>query len=149
MKCPYCASAKQSVVDKRNLPDGSVRRRRECLTCKKRYTTYERVEEIQVYVVKKDSSKELFSTAKVLSGIVKACQKRPVSQEEQKKMADAVASAILAKNKNEVATHDVGDQVMKQLRKVDKVAYIRFASIYKNFEDVDEFKEELKKLEKR
>jgi transcriptional repressor NrdR len=147
MKCPYCQSAKLSVLDSRNTIDNiAIRRRRECEDCKKRFTTFERIEELDILVIKKDSTKIPFSFDKVLGGIAKACQKLPVSNEEHRKMAEAVTAYVRSRPSNEITSREIGDQVMKQLRKVNKVAYIRFASIYKEFKDVDEFEDELKKL---
>ncbi|HLP80346.1 MAG TPA: transcriptional regulator NrdR [Acidobacteriota bacterium] len=150
MKCPYCTSAEHKVVDKRETPDGKAyRRRRECLSCKKRFTTYERIEQVEIIVIKKDNSRVPFDRNKLLSGIQRACQKRPVSFESMQEMVNEIESTLLNQDTVEVTTKQIGELVMKQLKKADKVAYIRFASVYKEFEDVEAFQEELKKLVKK
>jgi len=150
MKCPYCASTKNKVVDKRqSMDENANRRRRECLACKKRYTTYERIEQVEIFVIKKDNSRVHFDKTKLMSGISRACEKRPVSFEQMQQMAANVEATVLKMDKKEVTSRQIGELVMKQLKKADKVAYIRFASVYKDFKDVDEFADELQKLVKK
>ncbi|MFT7615597.1 MAG: transcriptional repressor NrdR [Candidatus Woesearchaeota archaeon] len=147
MKCPYCASGEHKVVDKRETPDErAIRRRRECLSCTKRFTTYERIEDIEIYVIKKDNTRVPFDRTKLIRGISLSCQKRPVSREQITAMVDTIETTIRSRDGVEITSHQVGELVMRQLRKVDKVAYIRFASVYKAFEDLSEFSEELQKL---
>ncbi|MBW3017395.1 transcriptional regulator NrdR [Candidatus Woesearchaeota archaeon] len=150
MKCPYCTSVDSKVVDKRETGEEDItRRRRECLTCSKRFTTYERVELIDLAILKKDGRKEEFDRNKVISGLKKACEKRNVSNERIEQIADEIESKIKALETTEVDSKVIGELVMKYLRKLDKVAYIRFASVYRDFADVEEFKTELEKLMKK
>lgn len=150
MKCPFCGNANNKVLDKRETEDLEVtRRRRECLKCKKRFTTYERIESINLFVVKKDGRRESFNIDKIRNGILKACEKRSVSIEEIDKTINSIEAEINAKNKKEIPSKDIGKLIMKKLKKLDKVAYIRFASVYREFEDLSSFKEELSKLEKK
>ena len=145
MQCPYCASCESKVTDKRDS-GSETRRRRECLKCGKRFTTYERVE-LDLSVIKKDGRRQKFSRDKVMSGIANNLEKRSVSSEEIDRLVDKVETRIYrtAKDKD-IASSKVGDIVMAELRKFDKVAYIRFAAVYRDFADIDEFREELKKL---
>ena len=150
MKCPFCGSGESKVVDKRETPDvKATRRRRECLSCKKRFTTYERVEEVEFVVIKKDGRREMFDRNKVRMGILKACEKRPVKLEQIEKMVDQIENDLRKGESTEVKSSVIGDFVMKQLKKVDKVAYIRFASVYLEFADVQSFQHELKRLLKK
>ncbi|MBM3200218.1 transcriptional repressor NrdR [Candidatus Woesearchaeota archaeon] len=147
MRCPYCKSTETKVVDKRETQDQkSTRRRRECLKCKKRFTTYERIEQSDLIVIKKDNRREPFSREKLKSGIVKACQKRPVSYESIENVLNEIESQLRKKNKAEVTSKEIGELVMKKLKKLDKVAYIRFASVYREFQDIRSFEKELKSL---
>lgn len=147
MECPFCGSHEHKVVDKRDTPDGkATRRRRECLKCQKRFTTYERVEDIDIIVIKKDGSRSPFDRAKVLEGIKHSCHKRPVSYDQMKQMVDKIESSCRKLESSEVSYRQIGAFVMRELKKADKVAYIRFASVYKEFTDVEEFEEEIKKL---
>jgi transcriptional repressor NrdR len=149
MRCPYCNNAETKVVDKRPTPDsGSTRRRRECLTCNKRFTTYERVETISIIVIKSDGNREQFDRQKIEKGILRACEKRPVTYERIKKLIDSIESELRSKKNTEVKSSVIGNIIMRKLKSLDKIAYIRFASVYRQFEDIDSFKEELKKLEK-
>jgi len=149
MKCPYCSSNDTKVLDKRETEEDLVtRRRRECLNCHKRFTTYERVELADIMVIKKDKSRETFNRDKVKSGIVKACEKRPVSQEQINTVVDKIEAKIRNMDSNEIESTKIGDLIMKELRKLDKVAYIRFASVYREFEDIGEFAKEVKSLKK-
>ena len=142
MNCPFCLSADTRVVDKRDI-ENSTKRRRECLGCKKRFTTFERVEDIDVRIVKKDGRRENFSREKLKAGFMRACEKRPVSQEQINKAVDEIEKTIRTEEK-EVPTKIIGELVMKKLKKLDKVAYIRFASVYRDFEDVKDFEKEIK-----
>jgi len=147
VRCPYCKSTETKVVDKRETQDQkSTRRRRECLKCKKRFTTYERIEQSDLIVIKKDNRREPFSREKLKSGIVKACQKRPVSYESIENVLNEIESQLRKKNKAEVTSKEIGELVMKKLKKLDKVAYIRFASVYREFQDIRSFEKELKSL---
>ncbi len=149
MKCPYCGSFETKVVDKRETENEDVtRRRRECLECEKRFTTYERVESAPIYVIKKDGRRELFDKTKFVKGIIKACEKRPVSPEAIKEVANDIEQQLRAKEGTEISSSMIGKLVMTRLKKIDKVAYIRFASVYKDFKDPEEFQEELKKLKR-
>ena len=144
MKCPACGYLDSKVVDSRPTQDGaSIRRRRECLECQKRFTTFEIIEAVQPIVVKKDGSKEVFDRNKLLSGVLKACQKRPVNAEDI--IADIEAELYNSLNQ-EVKSRDLGEMVMRHLKAIDKVAYVRFASVYREFQDIDTFFEELKEL---
>lgn len=143
MKCPACGYLDSKVVDSRPTPDGSIRRRRECLSCKKRFTTYEVVETLQVFVLKKDGSKEPFDRAKLLTGVLKACQKRPVNAEDV--VADIELELQNSLNQD-VTTKEIGEMVLTRLKNLDEVAYIRFASVYREFQDLETFLAELKKL---
>ncbi len=144
MRCPACGYFDSKVVDSRPTPDGaSIRRRRECLSCKKRFTTYEIVETLQVFVTKKDGSKEPFDRAKLLTGVLKACQKRPIHAEE---IVSDIETELQNSLREDVTTKEIGEMVLTRLRAVDEVAYVRFASVYRQFQDVDSFLVELEKL---
>ena len=145
MKCPYCANAVSRVTNKRESPNG-IRRRRECLRCKKRFTTYERIEPADFYVIKKDGRREKFSREKLEKGIEKAFEKRPVSKERIEKMIQEIEDMLRKKGKKEIKTTLIGDLVMGKIRRIDKVAYIRFASVYRDFEDIKDFKLALKQI---
>jgi len=147
VKCPFCSKDDNVVIDKRESPDKtSNRRRRECNSCGKRFTTYEKVADYDMFVIKKDGSRQVFEKDKLIKGLMKACEKRPVSYEK----IEAIANRIIAKNSSngikEIDSKTLGKMVMKELKKLDKVAYIRFASVYKEFADLTTFQEELKKL---
>ena len=147
MKCPYCGSLKQKVVDKRESPDStSTRRRRECIDCTKRFTTYERIEDVEIIVIKKDGSRIAFDRTKVLRGIRRSCEKRPVTYDEMQQMVDRIEISIRKRDSVEIKSTQIGSLVMRELKKADKVAYIRFASVYKDFADLEEFEEEVTKL---
>jgi len=147
MECPYCGYTKSKVTDKRSS-DSSVRRRRECLNakCKKRFTTYERIEKGDLYVIKKDGRREKFNIEKLETGIERAFEKRPVSQEEIQKMIQEVEEQIRKRGKKEIKTSVIGDLVSKKIKRLDKVAYIRFASVYRDFEDIQDFKEAIREV---
>ena len=147
MKCPYCGHLGDKVVDSRESREGEViRRRRECLGCGKRFTSYERIDEIPYMVVKKDGSRERFERQKLVAGLLKACEKRPVSVASLEAVADRVESTLQERTEKEISTHEIGGFVMQELKKLDKVAYVRFASVYRHFRDIGEFMTELKDL---
>jgi transcriptional repressor NrdR len=147
VKCPYCTQLGDKVVDSRESKEGDViRRRRECLGCGRRFTSYERIDEIPYMVVKKDGSRERFERQKLVAGLLKACEKRPVRVSALDEVADAVETALQDKPEREMSTEEIGAHVMDALRQLDKVAYVRFASVYRNFRDIDEFKHELNDL---
>jgi transcriptional repressor NrdR len=147
MKCPYCGNLGDKVVDSRESKEGEViRRRRECLECGKRFTSYERIDEIPYMVVKKDGTRERFDRQKLVNGLLKACEKRPVSLKSIEGIADRVESTLQERAEREMATAEIGAFVMDELKKLDKVAYVRFASVYRHFRDLGEFMSELKDL---
>lgn len=147
MKCPFCAHVHDKVVDSRESKDGSaIRRRRQCLKCKRRFTSYERIDEIPSVVVKKDGRRERFDRQKVLAGILKACEKRPVSMSQLETIADNAEAMVQESSEREVSTRAIGEMIMNELKNLDKVAYVRFASVYLDFKDVGEFMSELKDL---
>lgn len=147
MRCPYCASLENKVVDSRMGKEGeSIRRRRECLKCGGRFTTYERVEEMLPSVIKKDGRRELFDRNKILNGLKKACEKRPISTEILEKTADEIEKAIQEKGLKEVPSTILGEEVMERLHRLDEIAYVRFASVYRSFKDINEFMSELKDI---
>jgi transcriptional repressor NrdR len=147
MKCPYCGFAQDRVVDSRESKDAdSIRRRRECEGCNKRFTTYERIDEIPYMVVKKDGRREKFDRQKVLSGLLHACEKRPVSAAKLEQIVDETEAYVVDSPERERTTNEVGELIMSRLKDIDTVAYIRFASVYRDFKDVREFKEELEEL---
>ena len=147
MKCPFCSSDEDKVIDSRSSNEGkSVRRRRECLKCDKRFTTYEYVEEIPLMLIKKDGRREAFDRNKIINGIMKACEKRPVSVEKVEGIVDRVEKELQKSFDKEVKTQVVGELVMDLLHKVDEVAYVRFASVYRQFKDINQFMKELKDL---
>ena len=145
MNCPYCSNTKLKVTDKRSSPDG-IRRRRECLKCKKRFTTYEKIERSDLYIIKKDKSREKFSREKLEKGIDKAFEKRAVAKEKIDKMLNDIEEQLRRRGKKEIKSSVIGEFVMKKIKKLDNVAYIRFASVYRDFQDVKDFKRELKNL---
>jgi len=147
MKCPFCHTLEDRVLDSRATKDGgAIRRRRECEQCRRRFTTYERVEETLPMLVKKDGRREVFDRMKVISGLKKACEKRPVSVAAIEQVADRVEQALQERGEKEVPSSVVGETVMRELHKLDKVAYVRFASVYRSFKDVGEFMRELEEL---
>ncbi len=147
MKCPFCGHQEDKVVDSRSSSDGiSIRRRRECLSCGKRFTTYEHIEEQPLMVVKKDGRREAFDRHKLLAGLVKACEKRPVSMDDLEKLVDEVERELSQQFEREVPSREIGERVMKRLHNLDPVAYVRFASVYREFKDVEQFMRELKDL---
>lgn len=147
MKCPYCGHLQDKVVDSRESREGEViRRRRECLECGRRFTSYERVDEIPYMVVKKDGRRERFERQKLIAGLLKACEKRPVRVNALEEVADRVEAALQEKPDKEITTTEIGQHVMQELRQLDKVAYVRFASVYRHFRDIGEFMTELEDL---
>jgi transcriptional repressor NrdR len=147
MKCPYCGHLGDKVVDSRESKEGeAIRRRRECLECGRRFTSYERIDEIPYMVVKKDGRRERFERQKLVAGLLKACEKRPVRIPALEAIADKIEALLQEKPEREMSTEDIGALVMRELKHLDKVAFVRFASVYRNFRDVDEFKDELNAL---
>jgi len=147
MKCPYCGFQESKVVDSRHSDDStSIRRRRECLSCQKRFTTYETVESLPMIVVKKDNSRQSFDRNKVLNGMVRACEKRPVPMAELERAADEIEQIIQNSLDREVSTTLIGELVMERLKPLDEVSYVRFASVYRQFKDINSFMQELNKI---
>ena len=147
MKCPFCGYADSKVIDSRPAEDGTtIRRRRECLDCQKRFTTYEVVERMPLVVIKRDGSRESFDKVKIINGIVRACQKRPVSMAQIEDVADDIEQELRGQLESEVHSERIGELVMGRLKDLDEVAYIRFASVYRSFKDINTFMEELTKL---
>ena len=147
MKCPYCGYSESKVIDSRPADENSsIRRRRECLSCGKRFTTYETVESLPMVVVKKDGSRQSFDRSKVLGGMIRACEKRPVPLAELEKIAEEIEQDLQNSMEREISTEAIGEKVMDRLRNVDQVAYVRFASVYRQFKDIDTFMTELNKL---
>lgn len=147
MKCPYCGEIESKVIDSRPADDGErIRRRRECLTCGKRFTTYEIVETVPLMVIKKDKSREAFDRQKLLSGLVRACEKRPVPYGVLEKAVDNIEQTLLNSYDREVSSMYIGELAMQELKRIDEVAYVRFASVYRQFSDINTFMDELKEL---
>ena len=147
MRCPFCGYSESKVIDSRPADEGaSIRRRRECLSCSKRFTTYETVESLPMVVVKKDGSRQSFDRRKVLGGMIRACEKRPVPLAELEKIAEEIEQDLQNSMEREISTETIGERVMERLRAVDQVAYVRFASVYRQFKDIDTFMAELNKL---
>ena len=147
MKCPFCGFENDKVVDSRESKEGaSIRRRRECLKCEKRFTTYERIDEIPYMVVKKDGRREKFERQKVLAGLLRACEKRPISMSQMEQIVNQVEQFVVDSPDRERTTDEIGERIMDSLKHIDKVAYIRFASVYRDFQDVSEFHSELERL---
>lgn len=147
MKCPYCGHNEEKVIDSREAADGAaVRRRRECDQCHRRFTTYERLEETPLLVVKRDGRRESFDRKKILSGLLKACEKRPVSMEQIEKVVDEVEQELAREFDKEVSSTEIGERLMRRLHELDEVAYVRFASVYRSFKDINQFMKELRDL---
>ena len=147
MKCPFCGYSDSKVIDSRPAEEGStIRRRRECLACSKRFTTYEIIERLPLVVVKRDGSRQSFDKVKLINGMVRACEKRPVALQTLETIADEIEQELQSNLEREVSTVDIGEMVMKRLKTVDEVAYVRFASVYRSFTDINTFMEELSKL---
>ena len=148
MRCPYCASEESRVVDSRESEAGdAIRRRRECLVCERRYTTYERIEEVPLVVIKRSGAQELFARGKLLNGLLRACEKRGIPLERLERVADEIENELRRRPGTVVTTQEIGERALRHLRRLDRVAYIRFASVYRQFDDIDEFQRELARLE--
>ena len=148
MNCPFCEHGETKVIDSRVAGSGAIRRQRECLLCGQRFTTFERVEEAPLVVVKRDGSRQPFDRRKLLAGLTRACTKRPISTAQIERVAGDVESRLRNGVRDEVASSQIGEQVLEALRELDRVAYVRFASVYREFQDVDEFTRELERLER-
>jgi transcriptional repressor NrdR len=148
VKCPYCSSADFKTLETRDSPDNTTRRRKECVACGKRFTTYEYVETVELMVRKKDGKLERFDVNKIIRGLQKACEKRPVTMDQINELAGIVRQAIMLKGKDEITSKEIGDLVMKYLRELDRIAYIRFASVYKKFEEPEDFRRLLLEVKK-
>ena len=149
MKCPFCGEADTKVIDSRPADENtSIRRRRQCDKCNKRFTTYERVDTIPLTVVKSDETRESFDRGKILKGMLMSCNKRPVSVEELEKVVTSIENSFINSMRKEISSKEIGEMVMDKLKDIDQVAYVRFASVYRQFKDIDSFSEELKKLVK-
>lgn len=147
MRCPFCYNMESKVVDSRPTDEGlTIRRRRECIKCGKRFTTYEKIEQLPVFVVKKDGRRESFDRNKILRGLVKACEKRPVSLKELEALVQEIEKQIFNSLEQEITSQQIGQMVMERLKKLDEVAYVRFSSVYRQFKDINTFMEELNKL---
>jgi len=147
MKCPFCAYAESKVIDSRPAEEGStIRRRRECLACGKRFTTYEIIERLPLVVVQRDGSRQSFDRVKVINGLVRACEKRPVALGQLEEIADSIETELQGALEREISTAEIGEMVMARLKELDEVAYVRFASVYRQFKDINTFMEELTKL---
>ena len=147
MKCPYCGYEESKVIDSRSADDGErIRRRRECLKCCKRFTTHEVIETVPIIVVKRDKSREVFDRNKLTAGILRACEKRPVSIQQIESMVDAIEAKLQSSLDREITSMQIGELAMEEIKKVDEVSYVRFASVYRQFKDINTFMEELNKL---
>ncbi|BCS81048.1 transcriptional regulator NrdR [Anaerocellum diazotrophicum] len=147
MRCPFCGYEDSKVVDTRPTNEGrTIKRRRECLKCQKRFTTYEKIEKQPILVIKKDNRREEFDRNKILNGIIKACQKRPVSIEQMNKIVEEIENEIYNSMREEISSREIGEMVMEKLKKIDEISYVRFASVYRQFKDINTFIEELQKL---
>ncbi len=147
MKCPYCNNLESKVIDSRATEDNTtIRRRRECLECGERFTTYERIDNLPVMVIKSGGNRERFDRNKILNGLLKACEKRPVARSQLEEIADSIEQKVKNQMENEIASKKIGQLVMEQLKEIDEVAYVRFASVYREFKDIETFRQELDKL---
>ena len=147
MKCPFCDYPETKVIDTRPTEEfQKIRRRRECISCGKRFTTYEKFENIQLMVIKKDKTRESFDRNKIVNGIIKACEKRPIPLKSIEEIVDRIEKTILNDMENEISTYKIGEMVMNELKDIDDVAYVRFASVYREFKDINTFMDELKKM---
>ena len=150
MKCPFCEYEESKVIDSRPTDEGeAIRRRRECLKCGKRFTTYEKIENIPLMVIKKDGSRQMFDRQKLLNGIMRACEKRPVKTSDMEHIVNEIEAATQNLLEREISSQKIGEMVMERLPKIDEVAYVRFASVYRQFKDINTFVEEVNKLLKR
>jgi transcriptional repressor NrdR len=148
VKCPYCGSAEQKTLETRDSPENTTRRRKECIVCGKRFTTYEYVETVEVMVRKKDGKLERFDVNKIIRGLQKACEKRPVTMDQINELAGIVRQAVMMKGKEEIKSKEIGDLVMKYLKELDHISYIRFASVYRKFEEPEDFRRLLLEVKK-
>jgi len=147
VKCPYCNGEESKVVDSRATEDdGAIRRRRECLNCNKRYTTYEKIEDIQIFVIKRNLTREVFNRDKIISGVIRACEKRPVSRLEIENLVNSIEKRLNNTMTSEISSEEIGELILEKLKSMDEVAYIRFASVYRKFDDINSFIEEIKGL---
>ncbi len=147
MKCPFCGCMENRVIDSRPTDEGNaIRRRRECIKCNGRFTTYEKIEEIPIMVIKKDGSREVFNPEKILKGMIRACEKRPVSAKKLESITKEIERDIRNTMEREITSREIGNMVMEKLKEIDEVAYVRFASVYRQFKDINTFMEELKKM---
>lgn len=147
MKCPFCGETDSKVIDSRPAEDGSsIRRRRQCNVCKKRFTTYEKVETIPLIVIKKDNNREPYDREKIVSGILRSCHKRPISADQINRLVDEIETEIFNREDREIPAQEIGEIVMSRLKDLDAVAYVRFASVYREFKDVNTFMDEIKKI---
>ncbi|HHV96454.1 MAG TPA: transcriptional repressor NrdR [Clostridiaceae bacterium] len=147
MKCPYCGHGEDKVIDSRPTDEGTaIRRRRECLKCSRRFTTYEKIETIPIMVIKKDKRREPFKREKILNGLMRACEKRPVSITQLESIADEIESYLYNSTQKEITSREIGEMVMAKLKEIDEVAYVRFASVYRQFTDLNIFMRELRKI---
>jgi transcriptional repressor NrdR len=149
MKCPYCHSEEFKTLETRESLQNTIRRRKECITCGKRFTTYEYIETVEIMVRKKDAKLERFDENKIIGGMQKACEKRPITMDQIRQLADSVRQDLMLKGKEEVTSQEIGDLVMKYLKNLDRVAYIRFASVYKKFEEPEDFRQLLLEVKKQ
>ena len=147
MKCPFCSFEESKVVDSRSTDDNTtIRRRRECLRCNKRYTTYEKIEDFPILVIKKDLTRENFNKEKIINGLIIACQKRPISRKQMEDLANDIEKTISNSMLTEIPSKDIGEMVMNKLKELDEISYVRFASVYRQFKDINTFLEEMKNL---
>jgi len=147
LKCPYCNGEESKVVDSRSTEDNvAIRRRRECLNCNRRYTTYEKVEDISIFVIKRDLTRELFNRDKIINGIMRACEKRPVTRSNIESIVDNIEKTLNNNMTTEISSEGIGEMILDMLKSVDEVAYVRFASVYRKFDDINSFMEEIKRL---
>lgn len=147
MKCPYCECDESKVVDSRPIEEGqAIRRRRECVKCSKRFTTYENVEKIPLMIIKKDGTRQIYNRGKLLNGLIRACEKRPVSIEQMEDLIDDIEKTLYNSMEKEITTDYIGELVMDRLKCIDEVAYVRFASVYRQFKDINTFRDELEKI---
>ncbi len=150
MKCPYCGVEDSKVIDSRSTEEGvAIRRRRECLNCSKRFTTYEKVENVPIMVIKKDHTRQPFDRTKILNGLERACEKRPISMGEIENIVYEIETAIYNSLEREISTTEIGEMLIEKLRQLDQVAYVRFASVYRDFQDVETFRHEIDKILKK
>jgi transcriptional repressor NrdR len=149
MRCPYCNSENSKTLETRDSPENTTRRRRECVSCGKRYTTYEYLETVELMVRKKDGELQRFDVNKIIRGLQKACEKRPVTMNQINELADKVRQDLMLKGAEEITSGEIGDLIMVHLKKIDRIAYIRFASVYKQFEEPDDFRKVLSEVKKQ